>query len=63
MGMGEEEEFQKFFDETDGLESYDLSEIHGRLPDEWDSEKCKRFMKWFLEKGIKEDWIYADLGL
>jgi hypothetical protein len=57
--------FEYFYRETDGCAcAENLGAMYHYLTGEtpWDREKIKRFLLWFVVKGLNEDWILAELG-
>jgi len=55
-------EFDNFFNESEGMEGVPLCELTNALKKEttWNEEKRKRFIHWFLIKGIIADTIIPD---
>jgi len=61
----EAEQFEHFYRETDGCACADsLGAMYHYVVDEtsWNREKIKRFLTWFVLKGLEENWLLAELG-
>ena len=61
----EAEQFDHFYRETDGCACADsLGAMYHYVTDEtsWNREKIKRFLTWFVLKGLEENWLLAELG-
>ena len=59
------DQFEHFYKETDGCACADsLGAMYHFVRDQtsWNREKIKRFLTWFVLKGLEEDWLLAELG-
>ena len=59
------DQFEHFYKETDGCACADsLGAMYHYVDGEtsWNREKIKRFLTWFVLKGLEENWLLAELG-
>lgn len=59
----EDKEFQRYFDKTEGLATYESPECIAKMqkdnPD-WDKAKQLRFLEWMIIKGLNEHWFVTE---
>ena len=61
--MFEVEEFEKVKGMDEHFAGTKLDRIvKERLPVTWSWKKCRRFMAWFVLKGLMQGWLLDELG-